>query len=310
MERSIPSNPPASLADPPAAQPAAGNARSANAAEPIDTQAQARVLGEVPLFKGLSEQDLLALSTRLVRRTLRDRELIIARGNPGSSMFVVLFGEARIFLPPKQLGESPLVLKLLQAGDFFGEMALLDQEPRTASVEAVGRTVVGELTREEFVHQLQHSTHAVMAMLSEMSQRLRSTTKLLSTPAARDVNREADEKLTWAQRLADKVAQWNGSWVFIISLMVLCGLWFQVNAIERTSFDPYPYQFFNLFLAILVALQGPLILMSQNRQAMKERLRSESDYQVNLRNELGIDLIQRELAQLRAELRHSGALPE
>jgi uncharacterized membrane protein len=268
---------------------------------------QAQLLSDVPLFKGLSDEDLGALSDRLIRRHLRDRELIIAKGDTSSSMFVMLGGEARIFLPPDKPGDSPIYLKNLRPGDFFGEMALLDKEPRTASVEAIGEALVGELTREDFVHQLQHSTQAVMAMLSEMSQRLRATTKLLSTPAARDVNREADEKLTWGQRLADKVAHWNGSWLFIISLLLLTGMWVQINLFPVTMFDPYPYQFFNLFLAILVAVQGPLILMSQNRQAIKERLRSESDYQVNLRNELGIDQIQRELAELRAELRHSGA---
>jgi uncharacterized membrane protein len=274
---------------------------------------QAQLLSDVPLFKGLSEEDLDALSTGLIRRELRDRELIIAKGDTSSSMFVMLSGHARIFLPPEAVGDAPIYLKDLKAGDFFGEMALLDKEPRTASVESIGDSVVGELTREDFVHQLQNSSQAVMAMLSEMSQRLRATTRLLTTPAARDVNREADEKLTWGERLADKVAHWNGSWVFIMALLLLSTVWVQINAIRSTTFDPYPYQFYNLFLAILVAVQGPLILMSQNRQAIKERLRSESDYQVNLRNELGIDQIQRELAQLRAELRQSGvakSIPE
>lgn len=264
------------------------------------------LLGDVPLFKGLSQQDLEAMGRKLVLRKLHDRQLVFARGDRGSSMFVVLSGGARIFLPAEGPGEAPTPLKELPPGGFFGEMALLDQEPRTASVEAVGETVVGELTREDFVIGLQGSSHAVMAMLAEMSQRLRATTRLLSTPAARDVNREADQKLTWGQHLADTVAHWNGSWAFIVLVLVLTAGWVQVNAVAATMFDPYPYQFFNLFLAILVALQGPLILMSQNRQAMKERLRSEADYQVNLRNELGIDEIQREIAQLRSELRHRG----
>ncbi|MBL6751139.1 MAG: DUF1003 domain-containing protein [Nevskia sp.] len=268
---------------------------------------QVQLLSDVPLFKGLSDEDLEALSARLIRRRMQDRQTIISKGDTSSSMFVVLSGTVRIFLPPEKPGDSKIVLKDLEAGGFFGEMALLDKEPRTASVEAIGESVVGELTREDFVHQLQNSTQAVMAMLSEMSQRLRATTKLLSTPAARDVNREADEKLTWGERLADQVAHWNGSWMFILLLLALTSAWFEVNAIRATSFDPYPYAFYNLFLAILVALQGPLILMSQNRQAMKERLRSESDYQVNLRNELGIEQLQRELAQLRAELRNAGA---
>jgi len=132
--------------------------------------------------------------------------------------------------------------------------------------------------------------------------RLRATTRQLEFPAARDVNREADEKLTWGQHLADKVAGWNGSWSFIAILCGLSALWCLVNAVQALSFDPYPYQFFNMVLAMLVALQGPLIMMSQNRQSQKERLHAETDYLVNLKNELGIAQILRELAQLREQL--------
>ena len=98
------------------------------------------------------------------------------------------------------------------------------------------------------------------------------------------------------------MAQWNGSWSFIVLLLGLTGLWCLLNELARFSFDPYPYQFFNLFLAFLVALQGPLIMMSQNRQSVKERLHAETDYLVNLKNEIGIAQIQRELAQLKEQV--------
>ena len=265
-------------------------------------------LKRVPLFKGLDDHDIDALIERLMVRHLPAGQVIVSKGSPGSSMFVVLEGTVRIFLPAAAPDESPIVLKQLGSGGFFGEMALLEREPRNASVETVSDVVLGELSREGFVDFLQGSSDAIMAMLAEMSGRLRATTRLLEIPAARDVNREADEKLTWGQRLADRVAQWNGSWSFIALLLGLTGLWCAFNALARLSFDPYPYQFFNLFLAILVALQGPLIMMSQNRQSVKERLHAETDYLVNLQNEIGIAQILRELKQLKEQVlqRESG----
>jgi len=259
-------------------------------------------LKRVPLFKGLDDRDIEALIERLMLRRLPAGQTIVSKGNLGSSMFVVLEGTVRIFLPAANADEAPIVLKELGSGGFFGEMALLEREPRNASVETVSEVVLGELSREAFVDFLQGSSDAIMAMLGEMSGRLRATTRLLETPAARDVNRESDEKLTWGQRLADRVAQWNGSWSFIVLLLGLTGLWCALNELARFSFDPYPYQFFNLFLAFLVALQGPLIMMSQNRQSVKERLHAETDYLVNLKNEIGIAQIQRELLQLKEQV--------
>ena len=265
-------------------------------------------LRRVPLFAGLNDHDMESLVSRLSLRRVPAGQEIVSKGNVGSSMFVVLEGTVRIFLPPPEPGEAKIVLKELSPGGFFGEMALLEQEPRAASVETLSEVLLGELSREGFVDFLQSSSHAIMAMLGEMSGRLRSTTRLLELPVARDVNRESDEKLTWGQRLADRAAQLNGSWSFIGMLLGLCGLWFALNAARQLAFDPYPYQFFNLFLAILVALQGPLIMMSQNRQSVKERLHAETDYLVNLKNEIGIAQILRELTQLKEQvhLREAG----
>jgi uncharacterized membrane protein len=257
-------------------------------------------LKKVPLFRGLTDPDIDALAGRLVIRHVPAGQEIVSKGNVGTSMFVVLEGSVRIFLPAVE-AEPPIVLKELSAGGFFGEMALLEREARAASVETISNVVVGELSREGFIDFLQSSSHAIMAMLAEMSGRLRATTRLLELPAARDVNRETDEGLTWGQRLADQVAQWNGSWWFIALLLGLTGGWCLINAVNALSFDPYPYQFFNLFLAILVAMQGPLIMMSQNRQSAKERLHAETDYLVNLKNELGIAQILRDLAQLKEQ---------
>src|SRR5947209_3883891 len=145
------------------------------------------------------------------------------------------------------------------------------------------------------------SPGAVLSVLSELGNRLRDTNALLSQRAARDAVKELEENLSWAERLADKVATINGSWQFIIFLCAVTLLWGVANAFLPRPFDAYPYVFFNLVLALLVALQGPLIVMSQNRQAEKERLQAATDFQVNLKNEVMIETLVRELADFRRE---------
>ena len=143
-----------------------------------------------------------------------------------------------------------------------------------------------------------------MAILRTMSGRMRETNALLHARVARNVNEEFERQLSWSDHLADNVANLNGSWRFIIFLLVLTAIWCLGNSamMGNGAPDPYPYQFFNLALGILVGLQGPLIMMSQNRQARKDRARAESDFQVNLKNEVNIETLLRELGEFRAEM--------
>jgi len=261
------------------------------------------LLAKIPLFSGFSVPDRTALAVSLRERALRKGDTVFVKGDLGTSMFVVFSGGLRIYLPPPSLGMPPLVLQELHPGEYFGELALFDDQPRSASVAATEDSLVGELTRQDLLEHLQNSPTAIVALLGEMSGRLRRTNALLSERAAKDVSREVDERLTWGQRLADRVADLNGSWAFILFLIGLSFAWAIANKVLQTPFDEYPYQFFNLALAILVALQGPLIVMSQNRQSMKDRMTSESDFRVNLKNEIGIEQILQQLSALRAEVR-------
>lgn len=264
----------------------------------------ADLLAQLPLFDTLSREDVEALASRLTERPFKANELVFEKGSKGSSMYIVLSGAVQIFLPPPT--DDPqaqrVVLKDVRTGEYFGELSLFDDKPRSASVEATVDTVLLELTREEFGDHLGRSKTAAMAILAEMAERLRETNALLSQRAARDVVKEIEENLTWSQRLADKVAELNGSWAFILFLIALTGVWAVLNRLVPKPFDEYPYQFYNLALAILVALQGPLIVMSQNRQSIKDRAQAETDFRVNLKNEVGIENIGRELSAMRAEM--------
>ncbi len=278
---------------------------------------RADLLAQIPLFQGLADEDREALAARLAEKTFRAGDIVFSQGDVGSSMYVVQSGATQIYLPSVEKDSSPVVLKDVRTGEYFGELALFDDKPRSASVRAMVDTVLLELTREELAEHLGRSSKAAMTILSEMGQRLRETNAMLSQRAAKDATKEFEENLSWSQRLADKVAELNGSWAFILMLLGLTTTWCIVNvpAIAAhvglysktddgkvTGFDPFPYILYNLVLAILVSLQGPLIVMSQNRQTLKDRATADVDFRVNLKNELGIEKMLAELGALRAEM--------
>ncbi len=262
---------------------------------------RSELLAQIPLFDTLAAEDLEALAGRMTERQYKAGEVVFSKGDKGSSMYVVLSGGVQIFLPSGGPDEPRVVLKDARTGEYFGELSLFDDKPRSASVEATVETTLLELTRDEFGDHLSKSRNAAMAILAEMAERLRETNAMLSQRAAKDVVKELEENLTWGQRLADRVADLNGSWAFIIFLLLLTVGWTGSNKVLPHPFDEYPYQFYNLALAILVALQGPLIVMSQNRQSVKDRAQAETDFRVNLKNEVGIETLIRELGAMRAE---------
>jgi CRP/FNR family cyclic AMP-dependent transcriptional regulator len=276
----------------------------------------ADLLAQIPLFQSLADEDRESLSARLTEKSVSAGDVVFSKGESGASMYVVQSGAVQVYLPGIDRQTPPVTLKDLHTGEFFGELALFDDKPRSASVRALVDTVLLELTREQLGEHLSRSKRAAMTILAEMADRLRETNALLGQRATKDVVREFDENLTWGQRLADKVAELNGSWTFILMLIGLTVIWCVVNAPlvavrvglstrgadgEVTGFDPYPFILYNLVLAILVSLQGPLIVMSQNRQSAKDRAKADVDFRVNLKNEIGIERMLAEVAAMRAE---------
>ena len=259
------------------------------------------LLRSLPLFEGLSDDDLAAIAARLQKRSFRAGEIVFHQGDLGDSMYFVNNGSVNIHLPGED--SRRISLKDLGAGEFFGEVALLDGEPRTASALCSTNTTLLELQREALEEYLKNRPQAAMSILRSMGQRMRRTISLLDSRAAKNVDEEFERNLSWSERLSDQVAELNGSWKFIGLLILLTALWCATNSTFGLipPLDPYPYQFFNLALAILVALQGPLIVMSQNREGRKDRARAETDYQVNLKNEVNIETLLREFGEFRHE---------
>ncbi len=261
-------------------------------------------LRSISRFEDLDRDDLISLADEMQRRNLHAGQVIFKQGDPGNAMYIVEAGQVHLELSGNM--PQPLSLRILRPGEFFGELSMFDKQPRSATATAVTDTVLYELRHDAFEAYLSRRPRVAMTICRTMSLRMRETNLMLSGLAARNVDEEFDRELTWHDRLADAIAQLNGSWSFIAALLTISGLWCIVNSLfmAGSPLDPYPYQFFNLALGILVALQGPLIMMSQNRQAEKDRTRDHADFTVNLKNELNIEMILRELGELRGEVRH------
>jgi CRP/FNR family cyclic AMP-dependent transcriptional regulator len=173
---------------------------------------------------------------------------------------------------------------------------LFDGQRRSANAVVADDARLAVLSREHFLSFMRSTPNVALEMLTALANRLRHTDELLRHSATRNVNVEEAAQLTMADRAADKIAEFGGSWKFIIFEIGLFLSWMVLNTwlLFDKVFDPYPYVFLNLVLGIICGLQAPIIMMSQNRQSHKDRLRSDLDYQVNLKNELALqEILQR-----------------
>ncbi|HEV2721735.1 MAG TPA: DUF1003 domain-containing protein, partial [Thermoanaerobaculia bacterium] len=188
------------------------------------------------------------------------------------------------------------------AGEYFGELSLFDRAPRSATATATRASRLIRLDRDDLVDFVNNSPAAALRIIGEMSERLRRTNELMSRQVSRNVLEEAEERLTFGQRIADKVASFGGSWPFILIFMVIMIVWIGMNVVALARFDPYPFILLNLVLSTVAAIQAPIIMMSQNRQASKDKLLAENDYQVNMKAEMEIEAMLRNQAELIARV--------
>lgn len=265
------------------------------------------LLANTNLFDDLSAEDVAALAAHLKPMSVAAGQAICQKGESGDSMFLVTGGVVTIYLPAEN--GKKVVLKEVHVGQYFGELSLFDDKPRSASAEATTDTELLELERGTLHAQIERRPRIAIALLGELSARIRETNELLSARAAKDVNKEIDEKATLGNRVADRVAVVAGSWTFILSFLGVLALWMTINGalvskslLGKEPFDPFPFIFFNLLLSIVAAFQGPVIMMSQNRQGLKDRAQAETDFKVNLKNEIGVENIQRGILELKAHL--------
>jgi uncharacterized membrane protein len=185
------------------------------------------------------------------------------------------------------------------AGDFFGFASMMDQTPHQTAALAIEDTVCGEVDRHDIMVLLQQKPHSGIDMLSVLGRQFHASQQLVRGRAAKNPNEVIEEEATWGDHVADEVARFGGSWRFIITFGVVLVVYTLTNIVlGRSAWDPYPFILLNLFLSMLAAIQAPVIMMSQNRQDKKDRVRGELDFDVNRRSETEIQGLARKLNML------------
>jgi uncharacterized membrane protein len=266
----------------------------------------AEFLSKIPIFENLSPADHDTLAGLWHKRELKEGEALFHVGDKGDAMYVIQSGIIDIRVP-LQGPKKEMTVSVLHEGEFFGELSIIDGLPRTATAIAAETTDLLEMKRSEFIKFLMDRPGVAISMVSVIGKRLRDTNELVQSLASKNVNEEMDEQLSFGDRLADKIAEFGGSWAFIILFMVFVVAWIALNIVQLwfKPFDEYPFIFLNLMLSCLGAIQAPVIMMSQNRAQKKDRLRAEQDYQVNLKSELMLQQLHAKIDELRAtDLHH------
>src|SRR5213080_2678222 len=248
-------------------------------------------LRHVPLFESLDDETARKLCQLLESIDCKAETSLFRAGDEGDAMYLIERGKIRICVQATDGRDMTLIE--LGRGDFFGEMALLDGQRRSADAIVAEDARVAVLSREHFLSFVRSSPDVALELLTALANRLRHTDELLRRSATRNVNVEEAAQLTLADRAADIIAEFGGSWTFIIAAVLFFNVWVLINTLLLTNngFDPYPYLLLSTAINMIAVLQAPIILMSQNRQSHKDRLRAEIDYQINLRNELALNEI-------------------
>ena len=255
----------------------------------------------VPLFANLPQAQLEPLRKDAVRQLFKAGEVVFNHGDLAEHLYIVEEGVIDIVLPAK--GEE-IILASLEAGSFFGELSVFDSHPRTATARATMDTSLTCIPLSSIAALTNRSPTAARQFMSVIIHRLRTADELLARVQIKNINEMVDEQMSVGQKVADLVARFGGSWIFIISFCAFLLLWMAVNTVYFFSSppDPFPYIFLNLILSCIAALQAPVIMMSQNRQAVKDRLQADQDFQINIKAEFAIQQIHRKLDELRAGL--------
>ena len=257
-------------------------------------------LSRVPVFKRLTPEELEQLAAEVDQVKFDADEIVFNEQDKGDALYVVESGSVRIWVLDEDV--KPVTLAELKPGEFFVELAVLDRGPRSTNATTIGKTILHRLSSDDFQAFLMKHPDVAIDVICEIGARMRQTNMLVSQRATRNINVEMAERATIGQRIADRVASFGGSWTFIIIYVSFLVAWMALNTFvlvhygqgkDGAQWDPYPYILLNLMLSMTAALQAPIIMMSQNRAAEKDRLAAEQDFKVNLKSELMLEELMR-----------------
>ena len=251
-------------------------------------------LRAVPLFSLLDDDELGVLASQVEIKKFAPRQRIYKIGDGDGRAYVMVSGKVRVTTVDDDHQE--VVVDEPSHGEFFGFASMLEQTPHQTNATALEESVCIQVDRRDINVLLERKPHAGMDMLTVLGRQFHQSQQLVRVRASRNPNEVIEEDLTFGDRIADSVAHFGGSWSFIIICFAVFIAYVTTNVILRgAAWDPYPFILLNLFLSMLAAIQAPVIMMSQNRQDKKDRLRSELDFEVNRRAEAEIKNLSRKL---------------
>ena len=258
---------------------------------------EAKELRHVPLFSLLDDDELAVLSEQVELRHFGVRQRIYKMGDAGDKAYILLTGKVLVSMTDEDWQE--VVLSEPEHGEFFGFASMLDGTPHQTMAVAIEEATCVEVDRHDITVLIGRKPMAGLDMMSVLARQFHASQNLVRLRAARNPNTVIEEKETVGEKVADKVASFGGSWTFIILFGLVLTVYTAINVgLRGKAWDPYPFILLNLFLSMLASIQAPVIMMSQNRQDKKDRLRSELDFDVNVRAESEIQGLSRRLKEL------------
>jgi uncharacterized membrane protein len=252
------------------------------------------LLRSVPLFALLDDDETAVLAGQVELKTFSPRERIYKMAAPGGQAYVMISGKVRVSTVDEDGQE--VVVDEPSKGEIFGFASMLDQTPHHTNAVALEETTCLEIDRHNILTLLERKPHAGMDLLTVLGRQIHATQELARVRASRNPNEIIEKESTLGERVADSVAGFGGSWTFISLFGIVLVVYTLINVLlDKKAWDPYPFILLNLFLSMLAAIQAPVIMMSQNRQNTRDRLRSELDFDVNRRAEAEIQGLARKL---------------
>lgn len=265
------------------------------------------VLENVPLFALLDQDERAVLAAQVELKHFAPRQRIYKMGDGGGQAYVLVSGKVRVTTVDED--QQEVIVDEPAGGEFFGFASMLEQTPHHTSAIALEETSCLEISRDDTAILLERKPHAGMDLLTSLGRQFHAAHQLVRIRASRNPNELIEKEASFAERVADHVARFGGSWTFIISFLVIMAVYAAINiSLRGRAWDPYPFILLNLFLSMLAAIQAPVIMMSQNRQDTKDRLRGELDFDVNRRAASDIQGLARKLNLLDEKIDDIGQL--
>jgi CRP/FNR family transcriptional regulator, cyclic AMP receptor protein len=245
-------------------------------------------ISEIGLFALFSEEERRALAEVVQTVKLNPDQTLFQTGEPGDKLFIIKFGQVELSI--KDTIGQKIVLSVPCDGDFFGEVSLLDDKPRTATAVALTDCELLVLSRTDLLQIFAEKPQTALRMLAALGDRLRQANKLLTANVARNVNEMMDNKLTALERAADWIAWFSGSLQFLLLNAVWFAVWISINTLPLglPAFDPFPFGLLTMIVSLEAIFLSCFVLISQNRQAAKDHVRSDIEYDVNIKAEMEI----------------------